>query len=177
LKSGVRFELRNRIADDQTEWSVDFYFGTSKNIITLQMDDGLRNRLVKVLPTGLRRGVDAVLTGLSNYVAEADVENMQRVWAHKGVGGTRPFMLLDELDRAGKHLIEVLQSKPEVAGAVVEAAISARFGSDRPVVGLAKLGRNAPLIAAGLLIGSTVNGALRTRHPGTTDRSLKVHSH
>ncbi|WP_421935411.1 DNA cytosine methyltransferase [Phenylobacterium sp.] len=177
LKSGVRFELRNRFADGQTEWSVDFYFGTSKNIIALQMDHALRTRLVMAIPARLRREVETALAGVSTYVEAADIENMQRVWTHKGVGGTRPFMLLDELDQAGKGLVEVLQSEPEVSRAVVDAAITARFGDDRPAVGLAKLGRNAPVIAAGLLIGSAANGALRTHHLRTTGRSPKTKSH
>lgn len=177
LKSGVRFELRNRIVDNRADWSVDFYFGTSKNIIALQMDGVLRTRLLRVIPVGLRRKVEAVLSGVSTYVADADIENMQRVWTHKGVGGTRPFMLLDELDRAGDCLIQVLQTDPKASGAIVDAAINAAFGNDKPVVGLAKLERNAPLIAAGLLIGSTANSMLRAGPRSTSGRSATARPH
>jgi DNA (cytosine-5)-methyltransferase 1 len=162
LKSGVRFELRNRFIEGQTEWSVDFYFGTSKNIIAVQMDDTLRTHLAKVLPRRLCQEVGLILASVSTYVAEADIKNMQRVWTHKGVGGTRPFMLLDQLDQAGEKLVEVLRSEPETSAAVVDATMAATFGSDGPTVGLAKLGRNAAVIASGLLIGCMVNATLRT---------------
>ncbi|MCS0495588.1 DNA cytosine methyltransferase [Ancylobacter sp. MQZ15Z-1] len=177
LKSGVRFELRNRIVDSTADWAVDFYFGTSKDIIAVPMDGALLIRLLKVVTTGLRPKVEAVLSGVSTYVTEADIENMQRVWTHRGVGGTRPFMLLDELDRAGTRLIEVLQPEPMVAAAVVDAAISLVFGDDKPLVGLAKLVRNAPLIAAGLLVGSTVNSTIRARVRSTAGRSAIARSH
>ncbi|MDF2995120.1 MAG: dcm [Xanthobacteraceae bacterium] len=174
LKSGVRFELRNRSVGGWTNWSVNFYFGTPKNIIALQMDEDLRIHLSKVLPSSLRRRVDALLAQVSTYIGEADIENMQRVWTHKGVGGTRPFMLLDELDRTGQRMVELLQSEPEIAGAVIDAAIAVRFGDERPVVGLAKLGRNAPIIAAGLFIGSSANTMLQACQAGAAGRSAKT---
>jgi DNA (cytosine-5)-methyltransferase 1 len=176
LKSGVRFELRNRSVGSSTEWSVNFYFGTSKNIIELQLDGGLHTRLTKVIPCSLRRCVEALLDEVSAYIGKADIENMQRVWTHKGVGGTRPFMLLDELDRSGQRMIEVLQSKPEIACAIVDTAIEAGFGDQRPTVGVAKLERNAPVIASGLLIGSSANTKLRACRAGAGGRSAKARS-
>lgn len=157
LKSGVRFELRNRTSNTHTEWSVDFYFGTSKDILALKMDHDLLACLLKEVPSVMRIEVDAVLSDISNFLVEADLENMQRVWSHRGVGGTRPFMLLDELDRAGIHLIKVIQKETKVAVSVVETAIAAAFGTEKSPVGVAKLERNAPVIAAGLLIGSAAN--------------------
>jgi len=161
LKSGVRFELRNRFINGNALWAVDFYFGTSKDIIALQMDGALGKRLLKVTPRALRPKIELVLSGISTYISQADIDNMQQVWTHKGVGVTRPFMLLDELDRAGKRMVEVLQSEPVASVEVVEAAINLVFGDDAPAVGLAKLRRNAPLVAAGLLIGSVVNSLLQ----------------
>lgn len=177
LKSGVRFELRNRVGDGKTDWAVAFYFGTSKDIIELPMDGALRGRLLKVVPKRLRAKVAAVILAISTYVTEADIEHMQRVWIHKGVGGTRPFMLLDELDRAGACLIETLKPEPVIASALVDAAISAVFGLGKPLVGLAKLRRNAPLIAAGLLVGATVNMMLRTRDHLPVRRSNSARSY
>ena len=163
LKSGVRFELRNRPSDDGTAWSVDFYFGTSKNIISLPMDGGLQVALLGKLSERTRRSAAARLKELGTYLAGIDVENMQRVWAHKGVGGTRPFMLLDELDSFGSGLVEVFNNDVAGARGLIDHAVAIKLGEDRRRVGIAKLHRNAGLIAAGLLLGSTVNGALHHR--------------
>lgn len=171
LKSGVRFELRNRFVDKVADWSVDFYFGTSKDIIALKLDGALGDRLLKATPPTLRTQIEARLSELCVYVAEADVENMQRVWTHKGVGGTRPFMLLDELDHAGRALIEILLPEPTVSLGLVDTAIDTTFGEDLPAVGLAKLRRNAALIAAGMLIGSAVNEKLRVGRHCTLGRA------
>ena len=177
LKSGVRFELRNRTSSTHTDWSVDFYFGTSKDILALRMDHSLLACLLKEVPSVMRIDVDAVLSDISNFVVEADLENMQRVWSHRGVGGTRPFMLLDELDRAGIHLIKVIQKETKVAVSVVETAIAAAFGTEKSPVGVAKLERNAPVIAAGLLIGSAANKVLATRKSTTMGRRASATSH
>lgn len=176
LKSGVRFELCNRKVGSQIDWSVDFYFGTSKKIIELQLDGGLRSILSQVLPFGLRQRIDPFLAEMSAYVMEADIVNMQRVWSHKGVGGTRPFMLLDELDRAGQRLVAVLAHEHEIARAIVDAAIAAKFGDEPPMVGLAKLGRNASVIAAGLLIGSSANIELQAHQARGPARLAKAQS-
>lgn len=162
LKSGVRFELRNRMVNGRMDWAVDFYFGTSKDIVTIRMDGALGDRLRKAIPRALRPQIDGVLFDIAKYVAEADIDNMQRVWTHNGVGGIRPFMLLDELDQAGQALINVLETEAEASKKIVDTAINTVFGDERPTVGLAKLGRNAPLIASGLLIGSAVNKELHT---------------
>jgi DNA (cytosine-5)-methyltransferase 1 len=176
LKSGVRFELRNRFLDGTDHWGVEFYFGTSKDIVSMQLDSILYSHLLRVVPDILRPEVDVALSDLTNYVSFADIENMQRVWTHRGVGGTRPFMLLDELNRAGTALTDVFRSNPEGAVAVLNEAIDSVFGDDRPQVGLGKLGRNAPLISAGLLVGSAVNSILSSRSRGTIYRRAAANS-
>jgi DNA (cytosine-5)-methyltransferase 1 len=170
LKSGVRFELRNRLLGGTNHWAVEFYFGTSKKIISMHLDSNLYSHLLQVVPELLRPEIDVALSNLTDYVSSADIGNMQRVWAHRGVGGTSPFMLLDELDRAGTALIDVFRSDPKGALAVLNEAIDAVFGDDRPEVGLNKLGRNAPLISAGLLVGSAVNSILSSHSRGTAYR-------
>ena len=37
--SGVRFELKNYFKGNKTNWKVDFYYGNSKNIIKLNLDN------------------------------------------------------------------------------------------------------------------------------------------
>ena len=79
--------------------------------------------------------------------------------------------------RAGACLIEALKPEPVIASALVDAAISAVFGLGKPLVGLAKLRRNAPLIAAGLLVGATANMMLRTRDHSPVRRSNPARSY
>ena len=158
LKSGVRFEFRNRFEKDHARWGIDFYFGTSKEIMTIPLDRVLQARFASSFPRGWPSSVAAILNDLTAYLADADLQNMQRVWCHQGVGLTRPFMVLDELDAIGRRLGEAFAEHPRLAQAIIDQAIGLVFdeAASRPP-GLAKLARNSPTIAAGLLIGSNAN--------------------
>lgn len=160
LKSGVRFELRNRFSEDCSGWSIDFYFGTSKEIMTVPLDDQLRARFDVAFPGGWPEPVGTALNDLIAYLSAADIRNMQRVWSHQGVGETRPFMLLDQLDLVGRKLGGVLEEYPNLAQSIIDHAISLAFAEKAKPPGLAKLARNAPTMAAGLLIGVTSNSIL-----------------
>lgn len=161
LKSGVRFELRNRIEKDGARWVVDFYFGTSKEIMTVPLDRKLQARFDSAFPEGWPSSVVKVLSDLSAYLTDADLQNMQRVWCHQGVGLTRPFMMLDEFDAMGRTLSRALTEHPRLAQSIIDQAIGLAFdgAASRPP-GLAKLARNAATIAAGLLMGSSANAIL-----------------
>jgi DNA (cytosine-5)-methyltransferase 1 len=161
LKSGVRFELANDFVRNVARWRIDFYFGTSKEIESIALDEGLERRLSKQIPVEVASEIRLVLDGLKAFVMNADIANMQALWAHKSLGETRAFMLLDAIDLAGASIAGSLAQHDGLAKKLVERAVfHGRFDGDRAVPGLAKLARNAPLILAGLIIGSMVNGIL-----------------
>lgn len=173
LKSGVRFELRNRFDGGMVAWEVAFYFGTSKEIKKLSLDHILASLLARRMPETMRQLVDPFQSEVRQFVVFADVANMQALWAHKGPGGTRAFMLLDKIDDVGGRLAQALRAEPGKAASLVTEAIKHEYGAGAAELpGLAKLIRNAPLILAGLLIGSTVNPLLDIAVPVklSTDR-------
>ena len=161
LKSGVRFELKNEFVRDVAKWRISFYFGTSKDIQSIPLDEGLERRLNRQLTEPVSGEVKPHLDKLKAFVLNADVANMQVLWAHKGVGQTRAFMLLDAIDEAGSNITRRLADHAGLARSLVERALL--HGKDNryeDLPGSAKLARNAPLILAGLIIGSAVNGML-----------------
>lgn len=162
LKSGVRFELANDTNNDHTEWKIAFYFGTSKSILSLPLDDSSYSRILQELPNDLRELIRAELALLSHYISRADINNMQRLWSHNGLGLTRPFMLLDQLDQRGARIIEILSGHEILAQTLVGQAILSGYGEKKAfgLPGLQKLARNAPLILSGLLVGALANGEL-----------------
>lgn len=159
LKSGVRFELANRVAARPITWGVDFYFGTSKSIIALDLSAGLQRRLLQILPAELIERVAPALEGLHGFLKAADLAGMQRVWSHRGPGVTTPFMFLDQLDAVGSSLTSILIGQEVLAQWALGEIISAQYGHEeaRRLPGLGKLARNAPIILAGLLVGSATN--------------------
>jgi DNA (cytosine-5)-methyltransferase 1 len=171
LKSGVRFELVNRVASQPITWGVDFYFGTSKSIISLDLSEGLQSRVLALFPTALIKRVAGALEGLHDFLKTADLDGMQRIWSRRGLGITTPFMLLDQLDATGSSLTSVLADDEHFAKWVLGMVINLEYGQDegRYLPGLGKLANNASLVVAGLLVGSTTNAYLT--HPRANARN------
>lgn len=161
LKSGVRFELTNVTSNDPKVWKVAFYFGTSKSIMSLTLDDSTCSRILQELPSDLCEGIRAELALLAEFICRADINNMQRLWSHNGLGLTRPFMLLDQLDQSGARIIEILNGHEILAQTLVGQAILSGYGQKAFMLpGLQKLARNAALILSGLLVGGLANSEL-----------------
>lgn len=173
LMSGVRFELANHVSDGDALWEVSFYFGTSKSIKSLSLVGFLYDLISGKMPEELREEIRPEIERLTDFVARADVANMQRIWSHSGVGLTRPFMLLDQLDEAGARLSTILGHHEVLAQTLVGFAIWNQYGDEAPgLPGLNKLARNAPQILAGLLVGARANDGLRA-HDQKAVRSVK----
>lgn len=159
LKSGVRFELCNKVGK-VINWQVSFYFGTSKHIHSILLDGSLAAFLKKRLPEEVIHKVSSLLGRLEAFIEAADVARMQTLWSHRGVGRTRPFMLLDELDDVGAELIKVLSNYPDLTEGIVRQVIS-REHSGTPLRGVDKLLRNSSLILAGFFVGALANEGLK----------------
>ncbi|GBQ26945.1 C-5 cytosine-specific DNA methylase [Acetobacter estunensis NRIC 0472] len=164
LKSGVRFELDNDCSGEIVKWGVAFYFGTSKAIHSLQLDEETARYLKTRSKKALKQAAAPYLEEVRQFVASADIRNMQAVWTHRRPGGIRPFMLLDKLDEIGSALSASLSQHADEAASVIEALIQHQHGAAAEALsGVAKLTRNSATILAGLLIGSTVNPLLLAR--------------
>lgn len=176
LKSGVRFDLANMVSGTEVTWGVAFYFGNSKSIQTLSLDDSLQSRALSQLPDKLRSKVRAELTQLADFIGRADITNMQKVWTHKGPGLTRPFMLLDQLDESGIRIRKVLDGYELLARTLVGQEILAGYGEKKAhgLPGLKKLDRNATLILSGLLVGALANTEIAKHALTATDKKLKL---
>lgn len=165
LKSGVRFELVNSVSRLGIQWEVNFYFGSSKSIHSVALEKPLQKKLLNGLADrGIRAKFDHILADLSEFINEADIERMQQIWAHRGLGRTTPFMFLDKLDECGCEIKNVLSAHTSLCEALVTKVIEQEYSAARKYpVGVGKLKKYAPLILSGLLIGSTANALLGCR--------------
>lgn len=161
LKSGVRFEFRNNHRGANVRWEVAFYFGTSKEILSLILDRSLAWRLTSAMSTEVTEAVTAPLDNLTDFISTADIHNLQAVWSHQGPGGTRPFMVLDKLSETGSNLIDALADHDTEAQRLIASVLEHEYREGlADIPGVPKLQRNAALILAGLLIASRVNPVL-----------------
>lgn len=164
LKSGVRFEFRNQQQCDAIKWQIQFYFGTSKEILDLKLDSYLKEVLSATMSGVLAHAVDEILSKVEKYTRSVDFQNMQSVWSHRGPAGTKPFSYLDMLDEAGRILVARVEPHAEEATDLVNRALEVSYGAGfLQLPGVKKLQRNAPLILSGLLIGSSLNPIIDQR--------------
>jgi DNA (cytosine-5)-methyltransferase 1 len=158
LKSGVRFELGNQGVVGARQWRVAFWFGTSKDIKGLNLGPDLADWVLEALPAAAQTTLAEPIRALETMLEEADLQNMQKLWSHRGPGRTRPFMLLDGLDEAGRFIQDVLAPFETSARGILKDVISRQYGSTADKLpGLAKLDRNAGVIVAGVIVGSLAN--------------------
>lgn len=175
LKSGVRFELDNDCSGEIVTWGVAFYFGTSKAIHSLHLDEETARHLRSSAGQELEEAVAPYLEEVSRFVASADIRNMQAVWSHRRPGGTRPFMLLDKLNEVGSAMSAALSEHADEAASMIEALVRHQHGAAaESLPGLAKLARNSATILAGLLVGATVNPLLLNRLRSGEPRKVHI---
>jgi DNA (cytosine-5)-methyltransferase 1 len=159
LKSGVRFELANDCSDELVCWKISFYFGTSKAIFSIQLDEKLADLLIANASPLLNKIIAPHLEELRSLIDSADISNMQSLWAHQGPGGTRPFMLLDRLNDIGTNLNQAIARHSDEARILIERAVRYQHGLST-LPGLGKLARNSTVILSGLFIGSIANSLI-----------------
>lgn len=166
LKSGVRFELRNGDRTASGVWSVEFVFGTSEDFRQIALDRPLSRLLLKKTAPEVSQKFRAAIEPLEKWLGAVDVAGLQRVWSHRGPSGTHPFEVLDRLATAGADASGAIGSATaeRLLGAILRERLGANWES---VPGTAKLLRNAPLILAGMVVGSSANAILERSQPRT----------
>ena len=158
LKSGVRFELSNNAHGNTIDWHVMLVFGSSKAIRKFRPLLTLEASTLGNLPEASRQSIDTIISSAKESLSKVDVRHLQAVWSHTGPGTTRPFMLLDLLDEFAGDLISVLENNPDECRQTLGMILSQFLGEDT-TSGTAKLFQYAPLILAGIIVGSCANAS------------------
>ena len=102
--SGVRFELSNNPKSKSPEWSFKFFYGNSKNIKEIQLNDLTKNILSPTLNTSRNE----IFTELSSNVIEKykdySSEKLQEIWTST----TRTNEVFKFLDEVGHNVKTIL---------------------------------------------------------------------
>jgi len=155
FKSGVRFELGNSFAGKSPEWRIKFFFGGSKKIGEVVLDDlllkdiekvkGVKSKIAKA-----RKACDKV----SETISGTSSSNLQHAWTHCEGGCLHPHSLVDAIgDAVGSMIAE------DASGLSSEVVRGVMASMGNPP-GWEKVVRNAPAVFTGLLVGCIVNGML-----------------
>ncbi|HYB99740.1 MAG TPA: DNA cytosine methyltransferase [Candidatus Limnocylindrales bacterium] len=158
MKSGVRCELRNVQKSNMIGWKIALVFGTPRFIYELPFDPSLFDRMLPCLADRTAAKLKTRLDSVRTLIRTADVAHMQDVWSHRGPGGLRPFTLIDKLSDAAQDVIDLLARNEALARQILAASLDKSFGrKSKTLAGAAKLSRNAPVVLAGILIGTVAN--------------------
>lgn len=152
--SGVRFELANEFIKDTNtaKWKVNFFYGSSKKIHQVQLNDHIFSVLKKKL-NGEFKLLKEDIKATEQLAKSVSSEELQAIWTHKQKDGTHPYEVVDSLSEIGKSMNEKLKeisfSKQEL-----EAIIGKGLN--------AKLYENQSKLIAGILLGTAYNENMKS---------------
>ncbi|GAK46785.1 C-5 cytosine-specific DNA methylase [Tepidicaulis marinus] len=165
FKSGVRFELGNDCANrSEVTWAVRFFYGSSKDIRSIEMSRSLRIRLERFkLCKELSKRLESLWSAMSISPEEITPHELQNVWSRRDAG-VSPYKIVDQLGGIAKELItcETGENSDEAYRIVCRIMLndakvpSVQMRSQNPN----KLRTYAVDILVGLLIGCRFNEAL-----------------
>ena len=149
--SGVRFELSNKHIDDICEWSVKFFYGSSKKINQVIFTDKTYKEILKILKTQ-SINLDTEISEITNYSKSISSKKLQQKWTHKYQEYTHPYQVLDKISELGLILKKGL-SNIEISDLELTSITGNNLNS--------KLFDNKHLIISGILIGYIFNKNIR----------------
>jgi DNA (cytosine-5)-methyltransferase 1 len=104
FKSGVRFELANSFDGSTPFWRIGFYFGNSKSIQELELDEMLR-RKIDTACDSLAPFPAEILDLLQACISRTTASRLQSRWNRRLPDGTHPYDLVDEAGKAVEKAI------------------------------------------------------------------------
>jgi len=161
FKSGTRFDLANSFVGDQTLWNVEFYYGPSKDIREIRLDDELFNRLRGANWFGtFDECFGESLDALARTVSLWDGSSLQERWTNKSSNSIHPHVLLDHLGDSAEEMISRFPNTLEEEAADTVLQIAADNAPDKKALSERKLRQYAPQIFCGLVLGAFYNSRL-----------------
>lgn len=158
--SGMRFELANIFVEDRVIWSVNFYYGTSKDIRTLELNKELSRSLIGTIKIPhTRKKISSIFKENTKGINNKDTNQLQKAWAHE-IQGTGPFEVADALGDVADAIVMELSKLEDTK--LVEAVLGVIDASEQ-VNGFKKLNGNKKFVGyskeifAGCLVGAQFN--------------------
>lgn len=164
FKSGMRFDLSNGLDErtGATRWTVAFFFGNSKEIHELPLDDSaaaIIKRSSEVAP--IKKPISLILSSLEKWLRSIDPELIQDVWARKANSPEHhPHYVADKLAEAAQEIATHLRQVDNLP-LVLERVINFRMQcTASELAGWGKVEKNATQVLAGIVVAATANSAL-----------------
>ena len=155
FKSGVRFELANSFDGNRPLWRIGFYFGNSKSIQELKLDEALEAKINKMW-NSLAPFPVQILDPLKTCVSQTSASKLQARWNRRLLESMHPYDVVDETGKAVEKTISWM----------LECQIPAKkilcdlFQERTDTSGLPKILKSSDAVIAGCLVGCAANSFL-----------------
>lgn len=170
FKSGVRFELSNESVPGEISWSVGFYFGDSKNIQRIDLNDGLLSKIQHhPLLANSRKQIATTRDAVRACLLRTNSQELQDTWTHVSIKGTHPFDIVDRLGRLSSELEQSFENQAGASSVLLEVLLDRERGIN-------KILRHANAVLAGLIVGSAANSVLHTNQFLSLEKGRRMRS-
>ncbi len=164
FKSGMRFDLANAF-DPHTgaaRWTVAFFFGNSKAIQELPLDDtaaGILKGSPAISPA--KKSISMVLADVEKWLRSLDPALMQKVWARKASSPDHhPHHVADALAKAAQEIAVYLDQLDDLTPVLEKVFETQMRCAASELVGWGKVTKNVNQVLAGILVAAAANRAL-----------------
>lgn len=151
FKSGTRFELSNSFESGGAEWRFRFFFGDSKRISEIPLDEDLLSK--HGFATSVAKATNAVVE-IGGILDACSPRSLQSAWNHSKENQPHPHDFVDSVSEA----VQLFMSRDGCSSAV--DCVSSVMQSRGNPPGSKKVLRNAREVFAGMVVCSVVNGML-----------------
>ncbi len=103
--SGVRFELSNNPKSENPEWSFKFYYGNSKSIKEIRLNEGINKLLAPSLNTSRNQIFTELTENLSIKYSLYTSHKLQELWTSQD-NSNEVFIFLDEVGKGIKSILD-----------------------------------------------------------------------
>ena len=147
--SGVRFELSNLNKEKKIDWSFKFYYGNSKNIKEIQLNNELKKKLAPIVNTSHNEIFTECADEVHEEYKDIDSETLQELWTSTNSN----MEVFNFLDRVGSSIDAILNkaSFDGIDGNLLEHIIKEKNK---------KMSENSSSIIAGFYFLSTLNSKI-----------------
>ena len=152
FKSGTRFELSNSFDSGRADWSLKFFYGDSKRVGEVLLDESLLDEMRRV--AGAAPSVhlaSEVVAEKGAMIEGCDSKGLQAAWTHSKGDNPHPHDLLDVVAEVAR----VFMLRDGCASAM--ECVSAVMQSRGNPPGTKKVLRNSREVFAGMIVCSLVN--------------------
>lgn len=158
LASIFHVNFFHNLRDRSGSWSVEFFFGDSKRIHSITLDEALNAEIEKIASSDIvAKGLQKASAKVAKLTKSFSHANLQSVWIGKA-DGDHPHEIVDALGDIALDTINGI-SKFEFEDRV-ERLITDRLPKRSAFNGKQKILRYASEVFAGLYVGSLFNAAV-----------------